>query len=99
MLPRSGKAGLRLTGLDEAHFCAYSRSMNITDDQIRTLRKEANIAGDHLQVAICNVALTEWPEIAEVGEHRAALEALGIYPALVDSDEVARALCVKAIGS
>jgi len=71
--------------------------MVVTNNQIHKLRDDGIVAGDDLQIAICDVALTAWPEIAEVGEHRAALEMLGIYPALVDSDVVAQHVCARVI--
>jgi hypothetical protein len=70
----------------------------VTDYQIETLRSEAAQAGDTLQVALCDVALASGlTDMAEVGEHRAELEALGAVPEHVDADVKARELCAKAI--
>lgn len=70
----------------------------ITDEQIETLRSEAAQAGDTLQVALCDVALASGlTYIAEVGEHRAELETLGVVPEHVDADVRARELCAQAI--
>lgn len=64
---------------------------SLTDEQIETLLAEAERARDYLAAAICAVALaSHLDEIADVGEHRADLEALGIIPEHVDADVHAR---------
>jgi hypothetical protein len=72
---------------------------DVTDRQIRALRREANSAGDLLQVAICDIALASGiGDIAPIDETlRAELESLGIIPESVSADTVARAECARAI--
>lgn len=72
---------------------------NITDHQIRALRREARDAGDTVQALICDIALStalHAPPV-EIGEHRAKLETLGIIPEHVDADVRARAICADVI--
>jgi hypothetical protein len=72
----------------------------VTDYQIETLRNEAAQAGDTLQVALCDVALASGlTDMAEVGEHRAELETLGIVPEHIDADVRARELCAQAVAN
>jgi hypothetical protein len=72
----------------------------VTDDQILSLRHEAWLAGDTLQVALCNVALdSDLEAIAEIGAQRVALERLGVVPGLADADRRARQLCADAINA
>lgn len=70
----------------------------LTDDQIATLRAESAAAGDLLTVAICDVALAgELDRIADVDEHLAELERLGIIPSHIDADVQARREIVRVI--
>jgi hypothetical protein len=70
----------------------------ITDRQIWALRDEAAAAGDEAQVIICDIALTfGLADMIDPGEHRAALEALGIIPEHIDADVRARAECARVI--
>ena len=74
-------------------------TLTITDEQIESLRAEAEAAGDDLQVAICDIALaTELGQIADIDETlRADLEERGIIPEHVNADVVARAECARVI--
>lgn len=70
----------------------------ITDSQIRSLRREAAAAGDDMQVLICRIALAGGlTATVDPGEHRAALEAIGIIPEHIDADVLARAACARVI--
>ena len=70
----------------------------ITDEQIETLRTEAATAGDMLQVTICDIALASGlTDVVDPGEHRAALEAIGIISEHIDADVVARAECARVL--
>jgi len=70
----------------------------ITDSQIRRLRREAAAAGDDLQVLICRIALASGlTETVDPGDHRSALESLGIIPEHIDADVRARAECASVI--
>jgi hypothetical protein len=88
-----------LEGEDPADYGDNDETMKeITDEQIEALRSEAAQAGDTLQVALCDVALASGlTDMAEVGEHRAELETLGVVPEHVDADVKARKLCAQAI--
>ena len=70
----------------------------LTDDMIRWLQDEAMRHGDDLLMAVCDVALAGWAETAEIDERqRGALEALGVVPEHVGSDDIARAICASVI--
>lgn len=70
----------------------------ITDLQIWALRDEAAAAGDEAQVIICDIALASGlADMIDPGEHRAALEAIGIIPEHIDADLRARAECARVI--
>jgi len=70
----------------------------ITDTQIRALRREAAAAGDELLVVMCRVALAHGlTVIVDPRRHRGALEAMGIIPEHVDADVRARAECARVI--
>lgn len=75
-----------------------TETIEITDEQIEALMTEAAEDGDDLQVIICRIALaTGLDETVDPGEHRSALEALGIIPEHIDADCVARDECARVI--
>lgn len=72
-----------------------------TDEQIEELLAGAEAAGDHLQVALCRIALTEWAETADLDdlpdEVASRLLEMGIVPEHVGSEDRAREECIAAL--
>ena len=73
----------------------------VTDEQIKQLRNEAAVAGDMIQVVICDIALAdglgdEIPASVDVVGHM-ALERVGVHVASIRASDEARRVCVNAI--
>ena len=89
-----------LIGTAVALVAGMAHTDNITDTQIHSLRREALAHGDDLMALVCSIALAgALTEYVDPGDHRAALEALGIIPEHIDADLRARAECARAINA